>query len=182
MTSGKGKGTGPNRPNRPFPAGQRPGAYGPTLLKGSLHQISLTEIQNNLDFYSQSVKRNNQIDEASLRSAQKAIDFNPIRHVIYVIKENRTYDQLFGDLKGTNSDETCLYFGESFTPNHHKLAREFGILIIFLIAPKSASTVYLDQRELIATGMSNIGNCIRPRTSTYDSGPNNDSLRSCIPG
>ena len=49
ITSGKGKGTGPNKPNRPFPAGQRPGAYGPTLLKGSLHQIGLTEIQSNLD-------------------------------------------------------------------------------------------------------------------------------------
>ncbi len=40
MTSGKGKGTGPNRPNRPYPAGQRPGAYGPTLLKGSLTRLA----------------------------------------------------------------------------------------------------------------------------------------------
>ena len=41
LTSGKGKGTGPNKPNRPFPPGQRPGVYGPLLLKGSLHTLSV---------------------------------------------------------------------------------------------------------------------------------------------
>ena len=179
ITSGKGKGTGPNKPNRPFPAGQRPGAYGPTLLKGSLHQIGLTEIQSNLDTFSESVKRNNRIDEGSLRAVQKAIDFNPIRHVIYVIKENRTYDQIFGDLKGTNSDETCLYFGESFTPNHHKLAREFGILDNFFDSAEVSFNGHTWSTAGINSGWNEQQWQINYSTKnfTYDSeGRNNDSL------
>jgi DNA-binding beta-propeller fold protein YncE len=52
----------------------------------------------------------------------------PIRHVIYIIKENRTYDQVFGDVKEGNGDPGLVMFGESVTPNHHKLAREFVLL------------------------------------------------------
>ncbi|MCI0620766.1 MAG: beta-propeller fold lactonase family protein [Acidobacteria bacterium] len=128
LTSGKGIGAGPNKPNRPFPPGQRPGAYGPLLLKGSLHALSLEEAMGSLPKYTQAVKRNNQLDAESLRAVRRALDFNPILHVIYVIKENRTYDQVFGDLENTRADKTCLYFGERFTPNQHKLARQFGIL------------------------------------------------------
>jgi YVTN family beta-propeller protein len=50
------------------------------------------------------------------------------RHVIYVIKENRTYDQVFGDVKKGNGDPKLCIFGEEVTPNHHKLAREFTLL------------------------------------------------------
>ena len=49
-------------------------------------------------------------------------------HVIYVIKENRTYDQVFGDVKAGNGDPALCVFGEEVTPNHHKLAREFVLL------------------------------------------------------
>jgi hypothetical protein len=49
-------------------------------------------------------------------------------HVIYVIKENRTYDQVFGDLKEGNGEPSLCIFGEEITPNHHKLAREFVLL------------------------------------------------------
>ena len=49
-------------------------------------------------------------------------------HVIYVIKENRTYDQVFGDMKEGNGDPALCIFGEEVTPNHHKLAREFVLL------------------------------------------------------
>jgi YVTN family beta-propeller protein len=51
-----------------------------------------------------------------------------IKHVIYVIKENRTYDQVFGDMKEGNGDPRLCIFGEEVTPNHHKLAREFTLL------------------------------------------------------
>src|SRR5207244_10424708 len=50
-----------------------------------------------------------------------------IEHVIYVIKENRTYDQVFGDMKEGNGDPNLCIFGEEVTPNHHKLAREFTL-------------------------------------------------------
>ncbi|MGH9583911.1 MAG: alkaline phosphatase family protein, partial [Bryobacteraceae bacterium] len=50
---------------------------------------------------------------------------SPIRHVIYVIKENRTYDQVLGDLGKGNGDKSLVLFGERVTPNLHQLAREF---------------------------------------------------------
>ena len=52
----------------------------------------------------------------------------PIRHVIYIIKENRSYDQVLGDLKGANGDPKLVAFGNAITPNQHALARRFGIL------------------------------------------------------
>ncbi len=51
-----------------------------------------------------------------------------IRHVIYIIKENRTYDQVFGDIKEGNGDPSLCIFGETITPNQHKLVREFVLL------------------------------------------------------
>ncbi len=48
--------------------------------------------------------------------------------MIYVIKENRTYDQLFGDIREANGDPSLVMYGEDITPNQHKLARQFGIL------------------------------------------------------
>ena len=48
--------------------------------------------------------------------------------MIYIIKENRTYDQVFGDMKEGNGDPSLVLFGEKVTPNHHKLAREFVLL------------------------------------------------------
>ncbi len=55
-------------------------------------------------------------------------DRSPIRHVIYVIKENRTYDQVFGDMPEGNGDPSLCLFGEEVTPNHHAPAREFVLL------------------------------------------------------
>jgi len=55
-------------------------------------------------------------------------DPSPIKHVIYIIKENRTYDQVFGDIKEGNGDPNLVMFGDNVTPNHHKLAREFVLL------------------------------------------------------
>lgn len=49
------------------------------------------------------------------------------KHVIYVIKENRTYDQVFGDMKEGNGDPNLVLFGEEVTPNHHALARQFTL-------------------------------------------------------
>ncbi|MBM3902749.1 MAG: bifunctional YncE family protein/alkaline phosphatase family protein [Verrucomicrobia bacterium] len=53
---------------------------------------------------------------------------SPIRHVVYVIKENRTYDQVLGDIPGANGDPSLCIFGERFTPNQHRMAREFVLL------------------------------------------------------
>jgi YVTN family beta-propeller protein len=50
------------------------------------------------------------------------------KHVIYIIKENRTYDQVLGDIKEANGDASLCVFGENVTPNEHKIVREFALL------------------------------------------------------
>ena len=64
---------------------------------------------------------------------QKIGDASPIKHCIYIIKENRTYDQVFGDMKEGNGDPNLCLFGERITPNHHKLARQFVLLDNFYV-------------------------------------------------
>lgn len=62
-----------------------------------------------------------------------ASSVSPIKYVFYVIKENRTYDQIFGDIKEGNGDSTLCIFPEKVTPNHHALAREFVLLDNFYV-------------------------------------------------
>ena len=50
------------------------------------------------------------------------------KHVVYIIKENRTYDQVFGDMPQGNGDTSLVHFGREITPNHHKLAETFVLL------------------------------------------------------
>ncbi|HPA21441.1 MAG TPA: beta-propeller fold lactonase family protein [Verrucomicrobiae bacterium] len=64
---------------------------------------------------------------------RKVGDPSPIRYVLYVIKENRTYDQVLGDMAGGNGDPSLCLFPESVTPNHHALAREFVLLDNFYV-------------------------------------------------
>jgi len=57
----------------------------------------------------------------------------PIRYVIYVIKENRTYDQVLGDMREGNGAPELVLFGEPVTPNHHALARQFVLFDNFYV-------------------------------------------------
>ncbi|MCU0709058.1 MAG: beta-propeller fold lactonase family protein [Pirellula sp.] len=57
----------------------------------------------------------------------------PIKHCFYIIKENRTYDQVFGDMDKGNGDPELCIFPERVTPNHHALAREFVLLDNFYV-------------------------------------------------
>ncbi|HND51444.1 MAG TPA: bifunctional YncE family protein/alkaline phosphatase family protein, partial [Pirellulaceae bacterium] len=63
----------------------------------------------------------------------KVGDASPIKHCIYIIKENRTYDQVFGDLPQGNGDPALCIFPEKVTPNHHALATEFVLLDNFYV-------------------------------------------------
>ena len=65
-----------------------------------------------------------------MRVGQKSAQ---IKYVFYIIKENRTYDQIFGDMLGGNGDSTLCIFPEAVTPNHHALAREFVLLDNFYV-------------------------------------------------
>jgi hypothetical protein len=58
----------------------------------------------------------------------------PIKHAILLMKENRTYDQVLGDMKEGNGDPDLVLFGEKITPNHHQLARDFVLLDNFYVS------------------------------------------------
>lgn len=60
-------------------------------------------------------------------------DPSPVKHVFYIIKENRTYDQVLGDIKEGNGDTSLVLFGEKVTPNQHAIAREFVLLDNFYV-------------------------------------------------
>ena len=138
VATAKGKGTGPNNFPQPPAAtskgmGSRSSTYIATLLYGSLAALDETEIENNLPQWTPVV-----LDSNRMIAAQRKIVFagggqGLIKHVIYIIKENRTYDQIFGDLKQDgkqvgNGDPKLAMYGEAVTPNLHKLALQFGVL------------------------------------------------------
>ena len=64
---------------------------------------------------------------------QKVGDPSAIKHVFYIVKENRTYDQVLGDVKEGNGDASLCLFGEKYTPNLHALAKEFVLLDNFYV-------------------------------------------------
>jgi len=66
--------------------------------------------------------------------------YPPFKHVVYIIKENRTYDQILGDMTEGDGDPSLVFFGENISPNHHALARRFGLFDRFFVnAEVSAS-------------------------------------------
>jgi DNA-binding beta-propeller fold protein YncE len=131
VATGKGKGAGPNnQPQRRVataPHLRGKSTYIATLLYGSISAVDLAQLDAHLpELTKQTVASNMQnAAEVHIRFQSGA---NPIRHVIYIIKENRTYDQIFGDLPAGNNDPSLTMYGRSITPNEHKLAEQFGIL------------------------------------------------------
>jgi DNA-binding beta-propeller fold protein YncE len=89
------------------------------------------------------VARNNRFsaarDDHEVESVMAFLHAN-IRHVIYVVKENRTYDQLLGDLEVGDGDPRLALFGRSITPNQHALARDFVDFDNFLDSGESSNT------------------------------------------
>jgi DNA-binding beta-propeller fold protein YncE len=71
--------------------------------------------------------------EAGNPIPQKIGDPSPIKHVFYIVKENRTYDQVLGDVKAGNGDTSLVLFGEKVTPNQHKLVNDFVLLDNFYV-------------------------------------------------
>jgi DNA-binding beta-propeller fold protein YncE len=135
IATGKGQGTGPNAfplpPGRAENAaayhGHPPYRYIATLIHGSVARLRIKDLESELPAMTGEVEASNRI-AANLGTIHFAHGSNPIKHAIYIIKENRTYDQIFGDLKPGNADPALTMFGWDITPNEHKLARQFGIL------------------------------------------------------
>ncbi len=63
----------------------------------------------------------------------RAGEASPIKYCVFIIKENRTYDQVFGDIAAGNGDDTLCLFPEEVTPNHHALAQEYVLLDNFYV-------------------------------------------------
>jgi YVTN family beta-propeller protein len=111
--------------------------------RGTVHVIPVPDATQ-LAAYSRSVAENNRLplradapaaapQQTRVRPAPRAVpeqagDPSLIEHVVYIVKENRTYDQLFGDLERGNGDPSLVLYGEDTAANHRKLAREFVVL------------------------------------------------------
>jgi len=140
LATAKGKGTGPNNFAQRQTDWQKqrgvkpnPSTYIGTLLYGSLGVVDVKAVEKELPRWTDEVVESNR-----MKAAEEKIQFagggeSRIKHVIYIIKENRTYDQVFGDLMQNgkavgNGDPSLTMYGEDVTPNEHALALRFGVL------------------------------------------------------
>jgi len=138
VTNMKGLGAGPN-PQGPVPG--KPSdqeQYIANMARGTVQTFSLPD-DAGLKTLTAQVVKNNGFDETQGLLTRTAADTTPhaiprrpgdptpIKHVMYVIKENRTYDQVLGDVAGGDGDKTLTLFGPDVTPNQHALAQTFGL-------------------------------------------------------
>jgi Phosphoesterase family len=122
IATGKGSGSHAN-PDGPTPGHgiERPLGYALGILNGSLRILGENFTSAELRGYTQRVTSANNWNNAVSRRR-----YPPFKHVIYIIKENRTYDQVLGDLEQGDGDRELVFFGNEVAPNHHALARRFG--------------------------------------------------------
>jgi len=128
VATAKGRSSGPNpKPIKKNADGSPDYPYTPALIRGSLAQIPFADLPAHLAEYTKLALQAN-----SMRGNSDKIQFaaggNKIKHVIYMIKENRTYDQILGDLGYGDGDPSLTMYGAEITPNLHKIAKQFGIL------------------------------------------------------
>jgi YVTN family beta-propeller protein len=111
------------------------------LFKGTLSFIDSPKPEQ-LKVYTQQVYANTPFNtrientapgEANSPIPRKKGQKSPIKHVFYIIKENRTYDQVLGDMPQGNGDTSLCIFGSKVTPNHHALASEYVLLDNFYV-------------------------------------------------
>ncbi len=109
-------------------------------IRGAVHVVGMPDAAQ-LASYTSAVFENNRMSlgpvqpppkpdtrKAALPVPERSGEPSLIDHVVYVIKENRTYDQLFGDLRRGNGDPSLVMFGEDVTPNQRRLAEQFVLL------------------------------------------------------
>jgi DNA-binding beta-propeller fold protein YncE len=129
VLNGKGKGSGPN------PGRRQPGRK----VKFDPHSYTLGQTSGSLTLFPLPAERSfealsRRVDQAEGWALPKEVHtYPPFTHVIYIIKENRTYDQVFGDLKAGDGDTALVYFPRSVSPNHHALADRFGLFDRFFV-------------------------------------------------
>ena len=118
-------GYGPARYPGCYPANQ----YNPQLLKAGLQSFprpgttQLTTLTAQVALNNRFAHTQSAYDAAVMAAVRQGV-----KHVIFIIKENRTYDQILGDLEIGNGDPHLAQFGQAYTPNQHNLARNFVTL------------------------------------------------------
>jgi DNA-binding beta-propeller fold protein YncE len=139
VVNGKGMFSKPNR-NGPGPYGGKATnitEYIGSLFTGTLSVIDLPGAERMAAYTKQAyacspLRKDFSVDAEGVAAdnpiPKKVGDPSSIKYVLYIIKENRTYDQVFGDLPQGNGDPQLCLFPQAVTPNHHKLAREFVLL------------------------------------------------------
>ena len=147
VTNGKGSSSKANRdgPNPLVKGGtDRTREYIGGLFQGTLSTVPLPDPKA-MAAYSRTVYECSPLNRTDPRAATgperpagnpipaKVGDPSPITHCVYVIKENRTYDQVFGDMPEGNGEPSLCLFPDEVTPNHHALAREFVLLDNFYV-------------------------------------------------
>lgn len=123
-------------PNPGYPLNSHGPLYIGNLLKGTLSFFKFPD-KTRLARYTNQVYANTPYRPSQLKQTMSAADNpipdkvggkSPIKYVFYFIKENRTYDQVFGDVKEGNGDPDITLFGKDVTPNLHKIAEHFVLL------------------------------------------------------
>jgi len=138
VASGKGTGTGPNRVKRPIdPIAPALGfQHHGNQLNGLVSFIDTPDAKKLAELtkqvYDNALYRDTLLETSGV-GAESIIparvgEPSPIKHVLFIMKENRTYDQVFGDLKQGNGDPSLTLFGRDVTPNQHALAEQFVLL------------------------------------------------------
>ena len=136
--SGKGNGTGPTLVKRPIDQ-TAPAAsfqHHANNLNGLISFIDTPDTKRLSTYtkqvYDNALYRDTQLETSGAQATTvipaKVGDGSPIKHVLFIMKENRTYDQVFGDLKQGNGDPSLTLFGRDVTPNQHALAEQFVLL------------------------------------------------------
>ncbi|WP_165235028.1 bifunctional YncE family protein/alkaline phosphatase family protein [Aquisphaera insulae] len=147
VANGKGQGSRANR-DGPDPVHHAPAAnlreYIGGLLRGTLSVLPMPGPKE-MAAYSNTVYACSPVRKGAAAAIRgeappaghpipgRVGDPSPIKHVVYIIKENRTYDQVYGDVPGGNGEPSLCLFPEAITPNHHALAKEFVLLDNFYV-------------------------------------------------
>jgi YVTN family beta-propeller protein len=103
------------------------GQYVDNIIEGAVSTVAVPG-DAKLAALTDQVLANNRLRPSALTSGPSALPATEIKHVFYIVKENRTYDQILGDLPQGNGDAALTLFGRSVTPNQHALAERFVLL------------------------------------------------------
>ncbi len=125
-------------PESPLPPGPEGNGSIKSLQRGSVEIVNVASLRAELKALTKKVIENTPYNDSQLAQAKEPTEptivpssvgaASPIKHILYIIKENRTYDQVFGDMQRGNGDPRLTIFGRKVTPNQHALADQYVLL------------------------------------------------------